>query len=66
MRFLRLARRELGRYESIQSSDAEETAVLGALTGFATIGIVIGVGMLIAHLGLVDLSARSDPCRWSC
>ena len=63
MRFLRLARRELTRYESIQSSDAEETAVLGALTGFATIGIVIGVGALVAHLGLFDLRAQHTLSR---
>jgi predicted permease len=32
--------------------------VIGVLSGFVTIGIVIGVGALVAHLGLVDLSAQ--------
>lgn len=32
--------------------------MLGALTGFVTIGIVIGVGALVAHLRLFDLRAQ--------
>jgi predicted permease len=32
--------------------------VQGVITGFATIGVVIGVGALLAHLGVVDLSAQ--------
>lgn len=39
------------------SSEGEGT-VLGALTGFMTIGVVIGVGILVAHLGLFDLHSQ--------
>lgn len=37
--------------------------MLGALTGFVTIGIVIGVGMLVAHVGLFDLHAQRILAR---
>src|SRR6478609_6488062 len=36
----------------------EDGAVEGVILGFATIVAVIGVGALIAHLGVVDLSAQ--------
>jgi predicted permease len=32
--------------------------VQGVITGFTTIGVVIAVGALLAHLGVVDLSAQ--------
>lgn len=37
--------------------------MLGALTGFATIGIVIAVGALVAHLGLFDMQAQTMLSR---
>lgn len=37
--------------------------MLGALTGFVTIGIVIGVGMLVAHIGLFDMPAQRVLAR---
>ncbi|GAB94974.1 hypothetical protein BJY21_001744 [Kineosphaera limosa] len=37
--------------------------MLGALTGFVTIGVVIGVGILVAHLGLFDLRAQQVLSR---
>lgn len=37
--------------------------MLGALTGFVTIGVVIGVGILVAHLGLFDLRAQQVLAR---
>ena len=37
--------------------------MLGALTGFVTIGIVIAVGMLVAHIGLFDMPAQRVLAR---
>lgn len=37
--------------------------MLGALTGFVTIGVVIAVGALVAHLGLFDLKAQQVLSR---